>query len=190
MFERLNESARSAIVDAERIAIELRSSTIDVGHLFYGLAHTREDTAGKPLHDSGVTPGVVRQLLPHYGAADSGAIDADSLRAIGIDFEVVRSAVESTFGPGALESAADRRAGSRPTRRPHFTLEAKKALEQSLRVALELHDKTIVPGHLLLALLRLDDDFVSDVLARSTTNIAGLSSTVLAALAGPSARSA
>lgn len=190
MFERLNESARSAIVEAEQIALELRSSTIDVGHLFYGLAHTREDTAGKPLHDSGITPSVVRHLLPHREAPDSETIDADSLRALGIDFDGVRSAVEKTFGSGALDSAADRRGGAAPSRRPHFTVEAKKALEQSLRVALELHEKTIVPGHLLLALLRLDDDFVSEVVARSTTNVAGLSSMVLAAMAGPSARSA
>jgi len=190
MFERLNASARAAIKESEEIAIELRSSTIDVGHLFYGLARTREETAGVPLHDSGITPDVVRQLLPHRDAPESGAIDADSLRALGIDFDGVRNVVERTFGSGALESAADRRGGSAPLRRPHFTVEAKRALAQSLRVATELHHKTIVPGHLLLALLRLDNDFVSEVIVRSTTNVAGLSSTVLAALAGPSARSA
>src|ERR1039458_5022467 len=38
--------------------------------------------------------------------------------AIGIDYEDVRATVEKTFGPGALESAPDRRVRSGSTRRP------------------------------------------------------------------------
>jgi ATP-dependent Clp protease ATP-binding subunit ClpA len=185
MFERLNESARAAIVGAQDIAIELGSNTIDVGHLLYGLAEGREETAGKPLHDCGVTPEAVRQLLPHSRVPASEDVDAESLRAIGIDYEEVRSTVGKTFGEGALSAAADRRSeGS--TRKPPFTPELKRSLEQGLRVCLELHNKIIAPGHLLLGALRLDDDFVSDVVARSNTSVAGLSSTVLAALAGAS----
>lgn len=41
--------------------------------------------------------------------------------AIGIDYEDVRATVEKTFGPGALESAPDRRVRSGSTRRPPFT---------------------------------------------------------------------
>jgi ATP-dependent Clp protease ATP-binding subunit ClpA len=185
MFERLSESARAAIVGAEEIAIELRSSTIDVGHLLYGLAEGREDTAGTPLHEAGITPNAVRQLLPRVNAPMKD-LDTEALRAIGIDYDGVRAAVEKTFGEGALESAADRRGGDASTRRPRFTVEAKKSLEQGLRVSEELHNKVITPGHLLLGLLRLDDDFVSTAVARSTTSVAGLSSAVLATLAGPS----
>jgi ATP-dependent Clp protease ATP-binding subunit ClpA len=185
MFERLNESARAAIVEAEEIAVKLNSRSIDVGHLLYGLAESHEDTAGKPLNDHGITASAVRQLLPRSNADLSEGVDAESLRTIGIDYEGVRAAVEKTFGEGALESAADRRGGDAITRRPRFTIEAKKALEQALRVSSELHNKDIRPGHLLLGLLRVDDDFVSDVIARSTTSIAGLSSSVFAALARP-----
>ena len=53
--------------------------------------------------------------------AASGQVDAESLRAIGIDYEDVRATVEKTFGPGALESAPDRRVRSGSTRRPPFT---------------------------------------------------------------------
>jgi hypothetical protein len=91
-----------------------------------------------------------------------------------------------TFGAGALESAPDRRfpAGCG---RPRFTPEAKRALEQSLRVAVELHHRRIRPGHLLLGLLRLDDPVVSAVLDRAGTDVATLSADVLARLAAAAA---
>jgi ATP-dependent Clp protease ATP-binding subunit ClpA len=185
MFERLNESARAAIVAAEEIAVELNSQSIDIGHLLYGLAEGREDTAGKPLNDHRITAHAVRQLLPHSNAPVSGGVDAESLRAIGVDYNGVRAAVEKTFGEGALDSAADRRGGDVVTKRPRFTVEAKKSLEQAMRVSEELHTKVIMPGHLLLGLLRVDDDFISNVIARSTTSIAGLSASVFGALARP-----
>jgi ATP-dependent Clp protease ATP-binding subunit ClpA len=48
-----------------------------------------------------------------------------------------------------------------------------------LRVALELHDRRIRPGHLLLALLRLDDQSISRVVEQQGASVAGLSATVL-----------
>jgi ATP-dependent Clp protease ATP-binding subunit ClpA len=91
----------------------------------------------------------------------------------------VRSAVEATFGPGALDAAPDRRVSPSAAGRPHFSPEAKRTIEQSLRVALELHQKTIKPGHVLLGLLRLNDEFVTSVLAKSQANVAALSASVL-----------
>ena len=94
----------------------------------------------------------------------------------------MRAAVEQTFGEGALESAPDRRAPTVKVRKPSFTPEAKRSLEMALRVAVELHVHRMKPGHLLLGLLRLDDDFVSGVVQQSGTSVARLSATVLEAV--------
>ncbi|MGC1420003.1 MAG: Clp protease N-terminal domain-containing protein [Acidimicrobiales bacterium] len=179
MFERFTEGARAALVEAQDLAIELNSRTIDVGHLLYGLAQGREETAGRPLRDSGVAAATVRRLAPRRGQEHTGEIDVTSLESIGIDYDGVRSAVEATFGAGALEAAPDRRIPSPRSGRPRFSDDAKRSLEQSLRVALELHEKTIKPGHVLLGLLRVDDEFVTSVLEESKVNVAGLSSAVL-----------
>jgi len=49
-------------------------------------------------------------------------------------------------------------------------------------VALELHHKSIMPGHILLALLRLDSEFVSNVIESADTTVAALSASVLTRL--------
>jgi ATP-dependent Clp protease ATP-binding subunit ClpA len=179
MFERLTEGARAALVEAQDLALELNSPTIDVGHLLYGLAEGREETAGKALRENGITGAVVRRLLPRGEHDRPGPIDTASLESIGIDYDGVRSAVEATFGTGALDRAPDRRTLTPATRKPPFSAETKRSLEQSLRVALELHEKKIKPGHVLLGLLRINDDFVTSVLEESKHNVAGLSSVVL-----------
>ena len=183
MFEHFTEPSRAVLVEAQEVAIELGSRHLDVGHLLYGCADTREETAGRPLREAGITSALIRQALPHGEEPHPGQIDPAALRALGIDYDGVRDAVEQTFGPGALESAPDRRASAGRRRKPRFTPDAKRSLEQALRVALELHDKRIEPGHLLLGLLRLDDAFVSATIERSGTTVAALSATVLAHLA-------
>lgn len=185
MFERFTEGSKAVLVQAQDLAIELGSDVIDVGHILYGCAVGREETAGGPLREAGITSGAVRQLLPHHRGPATDAIDAEALRAIGIDYDGVRSATEETFGPGALEAAPDRRSTS-TSRRPPFSVEAKRSLEQALRVTLELHDKHIVPGHVLLGVLRVNDEFVSDVLKRSGASVAVLSSKVLTEVAAAS----
>jgi ATP-dependent Clp protease ATP-binding subunit ClpA len=110
------------------------------------------------------------------------AVDPQALRAIGIDYKGVRAAVEETFGPGSLEAAADRRVRPGRNGKPPFTPEAKRVLELTLRVARELGHKQITPGHLLLGLLRLDDDFVVKVVEQSGSTPAGLSAAILAAM--------
>ena len=88
--------------------------------------------------------------------------------------------MEETFGSGALESAPDRRVRTGGSRRTRFTPEAKRSLELALGVVKELHHDRMVPGHLLLGLLRLDNEFVSRVLEQSATTVAALSAAVLA----------
>ncbi|HST65757.1 MAG TPA: Clp protease N-terminal domain-containing protein [Mycobacteriales bacterium] len=178
MFERFTEAARGVVVEAEGLAIELGSPTLTPVHLLYGCAEVRDDTAGRPLRDAGLTGAVIRAALPRAG---DGRIDPDALRAIGIDYDGIRAATERTFGPGALEGAADRRS---PTgrRRVRFTPEAKRSLEQSLRVAVELHSRRIQAGHLLLGVLRADDEDVSRLLQAAGTDVAALSAQVLTQL--------
>jgi hypothetical protein len=169
------------LVEAQDLALELGSPFLDAGHILYGCAEGREETAGRPLRDCGITGASLRHRLPRAPGAGPVPLDPDALRAIGIDYDGVLAAVEGTFGPGALEGAPDRRVS--PTRRkPRFTPEAKRALELSLRATLELHHQAITPGHLLLGLLRLDDEFINNAVTASGTNLAALSGAVLSRL--------
>lgn len=183
MFERFTQASRAVLVEAQNVAQELGADHLTPGHILYGCAEVRDDAAGASLRNAGITAGSIRRLLPrNKDQAAPGEIDPEALRAIGIDYEGVRSAVEQTFGPGALESAADRRGRARRTRKPPFTPESKRCLELALRVAVELHHRHIVPGHLLLGLLRLDSEFVSQVLQQAGTTVAELTATVLTRL--------
>lgn len=183
MFERFTESAKAVLVEAQDLAVELGSEYISVGHLLYGCAEVRDETAGRPLRECGITAAAIRRLLPHTPEQPAGPVDAEALSAIGIDYEGVRTAVEATFGPGALENAPDRRVPSTRTRRPRFTPNAKHSLDLAIRAAQELHQHQIVPGHLLLGLLRLDNDFASSLIEESGTSVAAISAAVLASLA-------
>ena len=93
-----------------------------------------------------------------------------------IDLSQIVSRIEETHGTGALAAPAPRRRGvaaslrevlGRPepeNRHIRFTQGAKKALEQSLRVALGRKDRRIGTLHLLLALISRPGP-VSEVLA-------------------------
>jgi ATP-dependent Clp protease ATP-binding subunit ClpA len=188
MFERFTQEAKAALVEAQDVAIELGVGYISPAHIIYGCAAGRESTAGEPLRDAGITAESIRRLLPRSEKPPVADVDAEVLRAIGIDFEGVRAVVEETFGSGSLESAPDRRSAANKIHRPPFTPEAKRALELSLRVALELHDRRIRPGHLLLGLFRLDNDFISIVVQQSGATIAGISAAVLESVDGVSHR--
>ena len=182
MFERFTDPSKAVLVEAQDLARELGSPYLDAGHLLYGCAEGREHTAGRPLHDAGITGLLIRRGLPRTVEPTPGQVDPDALRAIGIDYEGIQSAVEQTFGPGALQSAPDRRVLAGRPRKPGFTPDAKRSLELALRVAIELHHKHIEPGHLLLGLLRLDNEFVSSTIEQSQTNVAALSAAVLTRL--------
>jgi ATP-dependent Clp protease ATP-binding subunit ClpA len=189
VFERFSREAQSVLVEAQHVALELGQEHISPGHILCGCAAGREPTAGDPLRAHGITEESLRRLLPRSGETSGTEIDREALRAIGIDYEGVRKAVDQTFGSGALESAPDRRtpsskarnrgAGIQLARRPPFSAQAKRSLGLALRVAVELHDNRIEAGHLLLGLLRLDDDFISSVVHQSGTTVARLSAAVL-----------
>jgi ATP-dependent Clp protease ATP-binding subunit ClpA len=191
MFERFTEESRAVVVEAHDLAIELGSPSIETGHLLCGCAQEGGPTAAEPMRACGITTAVIRRLLPRGGGQPTNEIDAESLRAIGIDYEGVRAAVEETFGPGALASAPDRRVAPGSRRHPRFTPAAKEAMKLTLAIATrELHHGSLMPGHLLLGLLRLDDQFVSTVLERSGTTVSQLSAAVLTQLSPPQQRPA
>jgi hypothetical protein len=184
MFERFTAESKAVLVEAQDAAMDIGSVSITPAHLFYGCAHGRESTAGEPLHEYGIMGETILPVLrasgaPNASTAGSFDIDPLALTAIGIDYDRVRRAVNDTFGEGALESSPDRRARAASARRPPFTPEAKRSLELSLRVALELHERRIRPGHLLLALLRLNDEQISKLVEQQGATVAGLSATVL-----------
>ena len=183
MFERFSEPARAVLVEAQDVARELGSRQMTAGHLLYGCAEVRDDSAGRSLRDAGITGGLIRRTLPRGEEAGAGPVDPDALRAVGVDYEEIRAAVDQTFGAGALESAPDRRVSAGRGRKPRFAPETKKSLELGLRVAIELHSKRIQPGHLLLGLLRLDDEFVTGTLERAGSSVGEMSAAVHAALA-------
>jgi len=96
------------------------------------------------------------------GYVGSGDLDAAALTTLGIDLDAVRSSVEATFGPGALD--ADRR-GSGPSGHLPFTPRAKKVLELSLRETIALKQKEISDGSIALGLIREGQGLAMKVLA-------------------------
>lgn len=186
MFERFTEAARSVVVEAEDLAVELGSGALTPAHLLYGCAEAGDDTAGRPLREDGLTGAVIRAAiraaLPRADRPAAEQVDPDALRAIGVDYDGIRAATERTFGPGALDGAPDRRSPTGRPRRPRFTPEAKRSLEQALRVTVELHHRRIQAGHLLLGVLRVDDALVTRLVRDAGTDVATLSALVLTQL--------
>ncbi len=85
MFERYSGPSKAVLAEAQELAVELGSGYISVGHLFYGCAEVRDETAGRPLLDYGITSASVRRLLPHTPEEAAGPVDPEALRAIGVD---------------------------------------------------------------------------------------------------------
>ncbi|WP_406266810.1 Clp protease [Nocardia sp. NBC_00881] len=163
MFERFSRSARTAIVNAQEDARELRAPNIEVEHVLLGLLSHGDPELKALLAEAGLTHESVLSRLADNGKGEPlGAEDAEALRSIGIDLDAVRESLEANFGEDALD-----RAVPEPRRGPFgwgrgngnvghipFTKDAKKVLELALREALGRKDKTIESGHVLLGILR------------------------------------
>src|SRR5918997_5579840 len=112
MFERFTHAARDAVVRAQHEARELGQAPIGTEHVLLALLADPQGPVAAALRDSGVDARFVRsQILRRVGAgpgaepgavAESDAEDAAALKAIGIDLDAVRRAIEENFGPGAL----------------------------------------------------------------------------------------
>ena len=160
MFERFTTEARATVVGAQHEARQLHSGRIGTEHLLLSLL----------AQQTGSTAVLARHGLTHDAVADAvrgyvgdGGLDAGALTAVGIDLDAVRSSVEASFGPGALDRPAGR--GRSPVDHIPFTPRAKKVLELSLREAIAMKTKSISDGHIALGLIREGEGLAMKVLA-------------------------
>ena len=158
MFERFTFEARQTVVGAQHEARRLHSGRVGTEHLLLALLMQPTPSAAV-LTRHGLGRDQVTEAVRRY--VGDGDLDAEALTALGIDLDAVRSTVEASFGPGAL----DRPPGSRVGGHIPFTPRAKKVLELSLREAIAMKSKSIADGHIALGLLREGEGLAMKVLA-------------------------
>ncbi|MET8153280.1 Clp protease N-terminal domain-containing protein [Actinoplanes sp. NPDC049668] len=193
MFERFTHAARTAVVRAQEEARDLRQAPIGTQHVLLSLlADADGPVASAPaLRDRGVDAAYVRAEIirrvdggetPYRDVlAEADAEDAAALKAIGIDLDAVRRAIEENFGPGALRLPRD----TAPKRRgllrrfygsghTPFSPRSKKVLELSLREAIRLKHNFIAPEHIMLGILREGAGLAVQILAEADVDLARL----------------
>jgi ATP-dependent Clp protease ATP-binding subunit ClpA len=132
------------------------------GHSYIGTEHVLaallRDPAGDTARALGrllVDPAAVRRTLATC-SLEGGAvpkIDRDALASLGIDFDAVRTRIEQTFGPGALERTRASCLGVAPR------------LKLALAHALDLADgDPLDDTHVLLGMLSVPDSVAARVL--------------------------
>ena len=195
MFERFTQEARAVVVAAQLQARALGHDTIGTEHLLLAMLSAPTSPAGSVLAGQGLTLAAATSTVQAFrdtggtgrtggagsgdGAGDGGPddLDAEALRAIGIDLDAVRASVEASFGEGALEGGSTGTRGRRrfrPGGHVPFTPRAKKVLELSLREAIRLRQKEIRDLHLLLGILREGQGLAALVLTRAGIHPADL----------------
>jgi len=178
MFERFTTAARSVVVGAQQSARDLQHPTIGTEHVLLALIDmdgpVQRLLAERDIDAAAVRADVERHVgtqPPGRSFADADDEDAAALKAIGIDLDKVRAAIEESFGPEALRlpRPAQRRGffGKLYASGGHipFSARAKKVLELSLREALRLKHNYIAPEHIMLGLLREGDGLAALILA-------------------------
>ena len=168
MFERFTAQARHAVVEAQVHARALHHDQITPEHVLLGVMDDTDGVGAQVLRDLGLTTDALAREIAALGRGD-----ADALQTIGVDLSAVRLQAEAVFGPGALDQGRRGPGGwfrARRARRARghvpFSAPAKKALEQSLRQALELKHGYIGSEHLLLGLIASDGDPAARTLQR------------------------
>ena len=188
MFERFTHAAREVVVRAQNEARELGQAPVGTEHVLLALLADPGSSTSLALRQSQVDARYVRtELIRLVGKgpdgevdpqADREAEDAAALKAIGIDLDAVRRAIEENFGPGSLRLPRDTTpkrkgllgrfyAGSGHT---PFSSRAKKVLELSLREAIRLKHNFIAPEHILLGILREGNGLACQILAEANVD--------------------
>jgi len=186
VFERFTKDARAVVIGAYEVCRARGDDEIGPVHVLLALTATDSPMRGV-LAQHGLEAASVDEALraesnpgmgPRRGLDDD---DAEALRAVGIDLDAIRAAVEASFGEGALDgpvsipSGVDDDelglAGARGRGRFRFggghlpfTGGAKKSLELALREAIRSRSGEIRAEHLALGVLRADDLAVTRVL--------------------------
>ena len=184
MFERFTHAARDAGVGATVQAKDLQQAPVGTEHLLLALLADPESPVTLALRETKVNERYVRaEIIRRVGTGsapgavsllDADAEDAAALKAIGIDLDAVRRAIEENFGAGSLRLPRD----TTPQRRGRFSRfyagghtpfsrRSKKALELSLREALRLKHNYIAREHLMLGILREGDGLAVQILAEA-----------------------
>jgi ATP-dependent Clp protease ATP-binding subunit ClpA len=192
MFERFTDAAREAVIRAQVEARDLGQSPIGTEHVLLALLGGDEGAvaATPALRARGVDARYVRAEIirrvgrgaaPEFDPAEADAEDAAALKAIGIDLDAVRRAIEENFGPGSLRLPRDTTPERRgPLRRFYggghqpFSPRNKKVLELSLREAIRLNQKFIAPEHIVLGMLREGQGLGMRILAEAGVDLARL----------------
>jgi ATP-dependent Clp protease ATP-binding subunit ClpA len=190
MFERFTEAARAVVMQAQFEARDLQHEHVGTEHLLLALLEDQAGAIAVALRDRGIDQIRVRdEIIKRVGRGQPGtdplpeadAEDAAALKAIGIDLNAVRRAIEESFGPGALQLPC----APEPKRRgllrrfsggghTPFSGRAKKVLELSLREAVRLKHNFIAPEHIMLGLLREGDGLACRILADHGVDFAKL----------------
>jgi len=203
MFERFTDAAREVVIRAKAEAKDLDQSPIGTQHVLLALVADETGTVARALRGSGVDQVYVRdEIIRRVGARapdldplpDADAEDAAALKAIGIDLDQVRRAIEENFGPGALRLPRDTEPKRRGVLRRFyasghtpFSPRAKKVLELSLREALRLKHNFIAPEHLTLGILREGQGLGAQILADADVDFGKLRADLTQALNGKAA---
>lgn len=184
MFERFTKSARKVVRDAVVVADGL---PVDSRHLLAALVAARDSRAAQVLEQFGVDTRGLAELMSALDEADRrgglSVADVDALAGLGIDVDEVIDAVERNWGARAL---APRRHGRTGWLEPKFGTAAKRVMEEALRAAVDIGDKHLDDGHLLLGLLNADDPLAHELAARDVTYLRARALLAAAARSCPS----
>jgi ATP-dependent Clp protease ATP-binding subunit ClpA len=161
MFERFTNGARAVVTGAVEQAGELGHNSVGTHHLLLGLLSPDTGAGYQVLHGAGLEANRVHEVVLRRSPGNGFLTqdDAESLRSVGIDLDVVLEHLTESFGPEAVPHSQPRRS------RRRFSPPAKKALQLALREAIWLKAGAIGSEHILLGLLRCDDRDINDVLA-------------------------
>lgn len=178
MFERFTDAARQVVVQAQQEARFFAAGHIGTEHVLLSLLASPDGAVARMLpFDHEAARADVERLMTGGGTPDLSFTDADeedaaALKAIGIDLDKVRAAIEESFGAGSLRlpRPAPRKRGIfgkfyAGSGHIPFSPRAKKLLELSLREAIRLHQNFIAPEHIMLGLLREGEGLAARILA-------------------------
>ncbi|WP_433365977.1 Clp protease N-terminal domain-containing protein [Actinoplanes sp. CA-142083] len=174
MFERFTAAARQVVVGAQEEARDLGHDHIGTEDVLLSMLADADGAVARLLRpfDYEAAREAIGPLKPDLSFTEADDEDTAALKAIGIDLDKVRAAIEESFGAGALKlpkPAPKKRGifGKFYAGSGHipFSPRAKKVLELSLREAIRLHQNFIAPEHLMLGLLREGQGLAARVLA-------------------------